>query len=175
MAVEIRHTWELSALLRRRLRELLDRAFDGDFADSDFDHALGGLHVLVSSADGDVAAHAAVVARSMVVDAESFRVGYVEAVAVDPSRRRQGLGHQVMEACERIVVGAYDFGALSASAAGEPLYRARGWRPWEGELGALTPEGPIPTPDDRGGVHVFGTVARLDGRLMCDWRAGDLW
>ncbi|MGY3553019.1 GNAT family N-acetyltransferase [Williamsia sp. R60] len=175
MSVEIRHTWELSALQRHHLRELFDRAFDGEFADTDYDHALGGLHVTVASDGGDVVAHAAVVARSMVVDEEPLRVGYVEAVAVDPTRQRQGLGHQVMEACERIVLDAYDFGALSASAAGEALYRARGWRPWEGELGAMTPDGSITTPDDRGGVHVFGEIGRSDGRLLCDWRSGDLW
>ena len=40
---------------RRHLRELFDRAFDGEFADTDYDHALGGLHVMVASDGGDVA------------------------------------------------------------------------------------------------------------------------
>ncbi|WP_200866329.1 hypothetical protein [Williamsia sp. D3] len=75
MSVEIRHTWELSALQRRHLRELFDRAFDGEFADTDYDHALGGLHVTVASDGGDVVAHAAVVARSMVVDEEHSASG----------------------------------------------------------------------------------------------------
>jgi aminoglycoside 2'-N-acetyltransferase I len=173
--VEIRHTWELSAFSRRSLRELFDRAFDGDFDDTDFDHALGGLHVVVSSDEGNVVAHASVVARSMAIDDTPQRVGYVEAVAVDPLWQRRGLGHEVMEAAEQIIAGAYDFGALSASEAGEALYRSRGWRRWEGELGVLTPSGLTLTPDDRGGVHVFGQIGQPDGLLVCDWRSGDAW
>ncbi|MER7708604.1 hypothetical protein ABTX81_37710 [Kitasatospora sp. NPDC097605] len=42
---------------------------------------------------------------------------------------------------------------------------------------ALTPYGPVLTPDDEGEVFVLpGTVALdLDGQLECDWRDGGLW
>ncbi|HEX2576665.1 MAG TPA: hypothetical protein VHK88_09985, partial [Aquihabitans sp.] len=44
------------------VRRIMDDAFEGDFDDDDWDHALGGLHVVVR--DGDtVVAHAAVVER----------------------------------------------------------------------------------------------------------------
>jgi aminoglycoside 2'-N-acetyltransferase I len=174
-AATVRHTWELSALARASLRRLFDRSFDGDFSDTDFDHALGGLHAFLAVDTGDIVAHAAVVARAMVVDGRPRRVGYVEAVAVDPSWQRQGLGHRVMAAVEQIILGAYDFGALSSSTAGEPLYRSRGWRRWEGDLAAMTPGGVVATPDERGGVHVFGGLTPPDGVLVCDWRSGDVW
>ena len=51
------------------IRSLLDRAFaedeDGAFEDADWDHALGGLHV-VAEADGRIVAHASVVPRILV-------------------------------------------------------------------------------------------------------------
>ena len=33
------------------IRALLDEAFDGDFGDDDWEHALGGIHVLVHEGD----------------------------------------------------------------------------------------------------------------------------
>ncbi|PYE15365.1 aminoglycoside 2'-N-acetyltransferase I [Williamsia limnetica] len=171
----MQHTWELSAVRARSLRALLDLAFAGDFADTDYDHALGGVHVFVTGADDAMAGHAAVVARSMMVDGIPYRVGYVEAVAVDPGRQRQGIGDQLMSAVERVIVNAYDFGVLSASEAGLRLYRSHGWRLWEGTLSAMTPAGVNPTPDDADSVFVFGGPETAAGELTCDWRAGDLW
>ncbi|MFD9377467.1 hypothetical protein ACFWBH_18315 [Streptomyces sp. NPDC059999] len=43
----LRHTGELGTAEFGEIRALLDDAFDGDFADEDFEHALGGMHVLV--------------------------------------------------------------------------------------------------------------------------------
>lgn len=119
--------------------------------------------------------HAAVVARAMVLDGTPRRVGYVEAVATDPGRQHQGIGDAVMTAIEAVISAAYDFGALSASSAGERLYRAHGWRRWEGTLSAMTPSGVTPTADDAGSVFVFGALQPSDGELTCDWRSGDLW
>jgi hypothetical protein len=39
-------TAELSAVELRRLRRLLDEAYDGEFSEDDWRHCLGGLHVL---------------------------------------------------------------------------------------------------------------------------------
>ncbi|HEY9316241.1 GNAT family N-acetyltransferase [Williamsia sp.] len=170
--LQLRHTWELSAFCRKAIRELLDGAFDGDFTDTDFDHALGGLHAIIT--DGDVViGHAAVVARSIVHDGRAYRVGYVEAVATDPERQRQGLGDRVMSAVEAVIDGAYDFGVLGASEAGLRLYRAHGWTPFTGRLSAMTPDGVIETADDS--VHVYGRSAPVSGQLICDWRSGELW
>lgn len=154
---------------------MLDRAFDGDFSDTDYDHALGGIHAVVTDSVGAVVGHAAVVARAMVLGGTPRRVGYVEAVATDPDRQHQGIGDAVMTAIETVIGAAYDFGALGASSAGEKLYRSHGWRRWEGTLSAMTPSGVTPTPDDAGSVFVFGDPQPGDGELTCDWRSGDLW
>jgi aminoglycoside 2'-N-acetyltransferase I len=111
----------------------------------------------------------------MALDGRPCRVGYVEAVAVDPDRQHQGIGDLLMTTIEAVIVGAYDFGALSASSAGMRLYRTHGWRPWKGRLSAMTPDGVIASPDDAGSVFVFGDPQPVGGELTCDWRSGDVW
>lgn len=43
--------------------------------------------------------------------------------------------------------------------------------------GGLTPDGVVPTPDERGAVHVLPVGVDLDpsAPLVCDWRSGELW
>jgi aminoglycoside 2'-N-acetyltransferase I len=82
-----------------------------------------------------------------------------------------------MAALEDVIRGAYELGALAATDDGAALYVARGWRRWEGELWALTPDGPRRTPEEDGNVFVLEAGVALDrgARLTCDWRDGDLW
>ncbi|MGW3729075.1 GNAT family N-acetyltransferase, partial [Streptomyces sp. NPDC000851] len=110
----IAHTADLTPADLRAARALLDAAFDGDFTDEDWEHGLGGMHALVHD-DAGLAAHGAVIMRRVRHRDRWLRVGYVENVGVRPDVRRTGLGSQVMAALERVVDGAYDFGALSAS------------------------------------------------------------
>ena len=98
------------------IRALLDAAFDGDFDDDDWDHALGGTHALIETADG-VIAHASVVPRVLDVGSQPVRAGYVEAVAVLPTRHGTGLGSAVMRALGEVIAGEFELGALSATAA----------------------------------------------------------
>ena len=69
-----------------RVRELLDDAFD-DYADTDWQNALGGRHVVVTEHD-TVVAHASVVPRRIDVGERTVRTGYVESVATAPGPRR---------------------------------------------------------------------------------------
>ena len=168
-------TADLGADERRALRDLLDLAFDGGFDDHDWDHALGGSHVIVTR-DGAPVAHGSVVQRRFLHEGRSWRCGYVEAVAVHPRWRGQGLAGAVMTEAERLIDGGFAFGALSASDDGRGLYLARGWVPWQGRTAVLSPTGVIPTPDDDDGTLVRpvpGLV--LTGTLTCDWRDGDVW
>ncbi|RPK90839.1 MULTISPECIES: GNAT family N-acetyltransferase [Streptomyces] len=172
------HTSALTASERRRIRDLLDTAFDGDFTDEDWEHSLGGVHALVHDADGLLIAHGSVVQRRVLHAGRSYRAGYVEAVAVRADRRREGLGHHVMAALEQVVDAAYDFGALSASDAGAALYAARGWQVWPGRLAALGPSGPVPLPEEEGATYIRPAAGRplpAPGHpLQFDWRDGDL-
>ncbi len=171
------HTSQLETHRFAQLRRLCETAFDGDFDAFDFDHALGGMHALVVDADDQLLAHAAVVARAVLVGDRPLRCGYVEAVAVAPQHQRRGFGGAVMTAVEEVIERAYDLGALGASDAGARLYRTHGWRAWRGSLGVLSPDGWVPTPDDEGAVLVraVGVNVSFDERLTCDWRAGDVW
>ncbi|MFF4390658.1 GNAT family N-acetyltransferase [Streptomyces sp. NPDC001552] len=174
----VRHTAELTGTELREIRALLDGAFDGDFADEDFEHALGGMHALVRDAGGDLVAHGSVVMRRVVHRGRALRTGYVEAVAVRADARRRGLGGQVMARLEQVIGRAYVLGALSASQDGAALYLGRGWQVWGGRIGALSPQGPVPLPEEEGSTYVWAPPGgvRLDpaGRLDFDWRDGDV-
>lgn len=183
-SAQVVHTADLDAPARRAARALCDAAFaggpDGDFDDDDWDHCLGGLHVLVH--DGaDLVGHAAVVQRRVLLEGRALRTGYVEAVAVASTHRRRGVGGALMTEVERVVRAAYDLGALGASADGAALYGPRGWTVWRGPTSALTPGGTRRTPGDDGAVMVLAGEALLgagldpEADLMCDWRDGDLW
>jgi aminoglycoside 2'-N-acetyltransferase I len=170
---------DLSAAELRALRSLLEEAFanavEGGLTDEDWEHTLGGVHVMVI--DGDVVSHAAVVPRLLVASGRSMRTGYVEGVATAASFRRRGHGSAVMREAARIVREDYEFGAL---ATGIPdFYVHLGWEMWQGPTFASSPEGPIRTPEEDGGVMVLRTpvTGELDttGSLTCDWRAGDVW
>ncbi|MFF8729642.1 GNAT family N-acetyltransferase [Streptomyces sp. NPDC015171] len=176
MTLRLAHTAELEPSELRAVRALLDAAFDGGFSDDDWDHGLGGMHVLVRDGAG-LAAHGSVVLRRLRHRGRWLRTGYVEAVAVRADARRTGLGGRVMAELERLTERAYDLGALSASADGARLYTARGWQRWPGRVHALSPDGIVRLPDEEGDVYVRpGLAGPLDpaGELVFDWRDGDV-
>ncbi|MBD0710574.1 MULTISPECIES: GNAT family N-acetyltransferase [unclassified Streptomyces] len=170
-------THRLGADRLRAVRTLLDEAFEGDFSEDDWDHALGGVHVWAEDERG-IAAHGAVVQRRLLHRGRSYRVGYVEGVAVRADLRRQGLGGAVMAELERIIEGTHHFGALSASRAGAALYRARGWWTWPGHIEVLTPSGTVRLAEEEGSVFLRPTPGRERpdpaAALVFDWRDGDV-
>jgi aminoglycoside 2'-N-acetyltransferase I len=172
------HTAHLTPAELADIRTLLDTAFDGDFADEDWEHALGGMHALITGEEGELLAHGSLVARRVLHREHSLRIGFVEAVAVRPDRQREGLGGRIMAALEGIVDGAYVFGALSASDAGAALYAGRGWQVWPGGLAALGPVGVVPLPEEEGTTYVRPAVGRSlpdpQATLFFDWRDGDV-
>jgi aminoglycoside 2'-N-acetyltransferase I len=176
VTVRVGHTAALEPDVLATTRQMLDAAFEGDLAAEDWEHGLGGMHVLAWQGGGLVG-HASVVQRRILHGGRAQRVGYVEAVGVRPDRQRTGIGGLLMDAAEAVIVGGYDFGALASSDAGLAFYRSRGWLPWQGRTAVLAPGGIRPTPDGDDCVHVFpvhGSLA-LDGELVCDWRDGDVW
>ena len=176
MIVAAAHTADLDAATLAAARSLLDAAFDGEFDDDDWEHCLGGIHVLAYERD-DLVGHGVVVQRRLLHAGRALRCGYVEGVAVRPDRRRRGIAASVMGEVERLVRGGYELGALSTSDDGIPLYESRGWRLWRGPTAALTPSGLSRTPDDDGSVYVLPVEVPLDldGEIACDWRDGDVW
>jgi aminoglycoside 2'-N-acetyltransferase I len=153
----VAHTSQLDASVLGAARTMVGEAFvqdragggPGSFTDEDWDHALGGVHALVR-VGAELVAHGSVVQRRFLHGGRSWRVGYVEAVAVAARARRRGHGAAVMAALQEVIARAYDFGALSATDDGAPLYRSRGWQLWPAPVSTLSPSGVVRTPDEDG-------------------------
>jgi aminoglycoside 2'-N-acetyltransferase I len=168
------HTADLSDGCAAEIRELLDGAF-GKVSEDTYQNVLGGVHALLAE-DGALIGHASVVQRRMLHGGQALRTGYIEGVAVRADRRRRGHGAALMSALERIVLAAYQLGALGASDDGAQLYVSRGWLRWGGPIAALTPDGIRHTPDKAGAIYVLPvTPVDLSGELVCDWRPGSVW
>ncbi|MFE1404383.1 GNAT family N-acetyltransferase [Streptomyces sp. NPDC058770] len=198
-ALRTAHTHQLAPAALDEIRAFLDTAFEGDFSDEDWDHALGGIHAYIRD-DSGVLAHGSVGQRRVVRAGRSYRIGYVEAVAVRADRRREGLGGRVMAALEQVVDRAYAFAALSASEEGAAMYAGRGWWVWPGRIAVQGPHGIERLPEEEGSTYVRGvaggalpvpsgdlTAGRPEvppagpeglsadpGALVFDWRDGDV-
>jgi aminoglycoside 2'-N-acetyltransferase I len=174
--LHVRTTDALDPATRHALRAMLDVAYDGDFSDDDWQHALGGTHVWLENADG-IVSHGAVVPRRFTCDGHPLRVGYVEAVATVAALRRRGHGTAVMRAIGGLVLAGYELGALSTGS--HAFYAALGWERWSGQSWVSAPDGRVRTPDDDDGLMVLRTPHSppLDfaGPIVADWRAGDVW
>lgn len=175
--VRVVESRDLSSADLGAIRRLLDDAFDRDFSDDDWNHALGGWHALIETPSG-VVAHAAVVPRRLRAGETEFHAGYVEAVAVMPDHQRRGLGTTVMQTISDLVRDRFQLGALST---GEWSFYARlGWERWRGPTFVRLADGALQrSPDEDDGVMVLrsGPSVGLDltAAIACDERSGDSW
>ena len=155
---------------------MLDEAFGGDFTDDDWQHALGGVHVWVTGSHGLIS-YGSIVGRTLACSGQTLRVGYVEAVATDASSRRQGHGARVMRRIGALIRAGYPLGALSTGT--HAFYETLGWERWRGPTCVAGTRGRERTPADDGDVMILRTPRAprldLDGDIVCDWRAGDVW
>ena len=162
------------------IRAILWAAFDDDeegrFTEEDWDHALGGVHVVAES-DGRIVAHGSVVPREIHIGGRPLAAGYVEAVATDPGLQRTGLGTGVMREAGAIIREDYELGVLGTGE--HAFYERLGWRTWRGPSSVRTPGGDRPTPDEDGYIMVLATPSTPpldpDAPISCDWRPGDVW
>jgi aminoglycoside 2'-N-acetyltransferase I len=161
------------------LRELLFGAFGGRFDEHDWEHSLGGTHVLAVEEDGAAMAHGAVVPRVLRAGGRELSTGYVEGVATRGDRRGLGLATLVMAEVGRVIVEGYELGALSDGTGIPGFYQRLGWEMWRGPTFVAGPGGRERTADDDGSVLVLRTPISgeldLTGPLTCDWRPGDVW
>lgn len=183
--MEIRRatTSELSSAELGELRRLLDAAFsardvplDEWFTDHDWEHALGGVHVL-GSLDGRFVAHGSVVRRRLFAGRRALEVGYVEAVGLEPGLQRTGLGSTLMREVNRVVGESYELGALGTGSTG--FYTRLGWEVWAGPTYVQSDAGRERTADEDGGILILRTPSTPDldlaDSLTCEWRPGDVW
>ena len=154
----------------------MDDAFGGRFDDTDWEHALGGWHVLVTDG-GALVAHAAVVPRDLRVDGQPVDAGYVEAVATAPARRGEGLATLAMREVDRLVRQHHHLGALSTGA--HAFYARLGWERWRGPTFVRHGDELVRTPEEDDGIMVLrcGATGALDRTLpiACEARDGDDW
>ena len=173
------HTAATAALprdLQRDIRMLLNTAFDGDFTDDDWEHALGGVHVWAEHA-GHIVSHGSLVERTLECDGRTLRVGFVEAVATAASHRRRGYGSRVMREIGLLIAQKHPLGVLSTGA--YAFYETLGWERWRGQTFVDGPSGRTRTPDDDDDIMILRSSRSprldLDGEIVCDWRRGDVW
>lgn len=162
--------------LLAQIRQLLDTCFGPEFSDNDWEHTLGGWHVVVL--DGSTAvSHAACVPRLLEAVGRSFRTGYVEGVATTPARRREGLASLALAELSTLIREHFEIGALSTGC--YRLYERLGWERWRGPTFARQDGELIRTEEDDDSVMVlrFGPSLGLDldAPISCEARSGDHW
>nr|WP_314265118.1 GNAT family N-acetyltransferase [uncultured Moellerella sp.] len=174
---QTKHTSQLSSVEKEQIYQLLFQVFEQGFSREDFDHTLGGIHILAYD-NHQLIGHVAIVQRSVIVDCSPFRIGYLEGLGVAEAYRRQGIGRKLMELSSEIIANSYDFGLLSASEEGLPLYQSLGWKIWTGELYESNRESYQRSFDDEGSVLFWAASSQniaATSPLYCDYRSGDQW
>ncbi|SFP75455.1 aminoglycoside 2'-N-acetyltransferase I [Amycolatopsis arida] len=169
---------ELTESELHAIRRLLLECYDDDFADEDWEHVLGGWHVLRYER-GIPVSHASVVPRVLRTGGRKLRTGYVEAMATHPEHRRRGFAGNVLVEVNKHIRREYELGALSDGTEIDGFYQRHGWQVWFGESSVDTPSGRVATPEEDGAILVLTTPASanldLTAPITCDWRRGDVW
>jgi aminoglycoside 2'-N-acetyltransferase I len=134
-----------------------------------------GLHVL-AYLDGRLVGHAVVTIRWLQAGNEPLlRTAYVDAVATSPTHQGRGIGSAVMRHLASVVDDC-DIACLETDRVG--FYERLGWEEWRGSLGGRSPEGLIPTPDQRGIMILrLGRTPDLDPsqRLTIEAHPARIW
>jgi aminoglycoside 2'-N-acetyltransferase I len=158
------------------VHQLMIDAFTDGFDDDDWQHCLGGTHVLLLEGS-NVISHASVVQRRLEVAGTPFDTGYVEAVATLPSLRGGGHGSRVMKEIAAIISRTFELGALATG--GHAFYERLGWERWRGSTMLRGIDGLVPTPDADDAIMVLRVRPDrpfdLSSPLSCELRSGDVW
>jgi aminoglycoside 2'-N-acetyltransferase I len=174
--IQVVTTDEAPATLLTEVKQVVVDAFNGGFSDDDWQHSLGGWHVIGAEA-GAVVSHAAVVARTIDVGDVSIAAGYVEGVATRSDRQRQGLGALVMTEVAGVIRREFALGVLSTSSQG--FYESIGWERWQGPTFVRTDGRLVRSEEEDDGIMVlrFGPSEAVDltDPISCDSRSGDDW
>lgn len=169
-------TRECSEQVLAAIRGLMDRAFEGEFTEEDWDHTIGGRHVVVEDG-GKIVAHASVVERRIEIGGRPFRTGYVEGVATSPDRQGRGFGTLAMKEIDTLLRDAFELGALATDR--PPFYERLGWERWRGPSFVRRGSELVRTRTDDDALMVlrFGPSTHVDlaESISCETRPGDDW
>ena len=176
MRTHVFKTSEASPGLLEGVRHLLDQAYGGDSSEEDWEHTLGGWHVVILDGGAPIS-HAAVVPRVLEAAGRALRTGYVEGVGTAPGRQGRGLGTRAMRALAPVLKDNFEVGALSTGRHG--FYERLGWERWRGPTFVRSGQRLIRTEDDDDALMVlrFGPSLELDltAPISCEARSGDPW
>jgi aminoglycoside 2'-N-acetyltransferase I len=173
--IQVVRSEDLSPERLDEIRALLMAAFDDGFNDDDWNHTLGGWHVVAT--DKALVAHAAVVERVLDVGGRAVRAGYVEGVAATPTGQGEGLGSWIMGRVAQLLEAEFELGALSTGR--HAFYERLGWERWRGPTFVRDGPNVVRTADEDDGIMVlrYSTTSNLDLSLpiSCETRPGDAW
>jgi aminoglycoside 2'-N-acetyltransferase I len=149
LEVRTRRTFALERPMRDRIVTLCVEAHDDDDFARLFEYLPpDALHVLAQMRRR-IVGHAVVTNRWLQVDdGPLLRTAYVDAVAVSPDVQRGGVGSAVLRHVARVVSKDFDVACLETDRVG--FYERLGWEEWLGPLAGRSPDGLVPTPDQRG-------------------------
>jgi len=176
LLIQVATTAELSEQQLAETRVVVENAFADHFDPTDWDHCLGGWHVIAR--DGDtVVAHAAVAGRTLEIGGRVYNSGYVEGVATAATHRHRGIGTQVMAVLNDIIRREFEVGALSTGA--HEFYERLRWERWQGTTFIRARGRVVRTEDEDDGIMVlrFGSSREinLSAPITADERDGDDW
>lgn len=173
LKLEVIRSDQLPSDLLTAIHALCNRAYQKDLGAlfrtfSDATHVLGFL-------GSSLVSHAMWVPRWLQPgDSPLLYTAYVEMVATEPQFQRRGFATAVMRRLASAITD-FDMGALCPAV--PALYAKLGWVFWRGPLFIRTPEGLIPTPDERIMILRLPKTPALDLDLplSAEWREGELW
>lgn len=173
LRLEVIHANHLTPQQLAAIHALCNQAYEEDLTPL-FATFIDATHVL-GYFEKSIVSHAMWVTRWLQAgDSPLMRTAYVEMVATRPNFQRRGFATAVTR---RLAdeISDFDLGGLCPA---EPeLYSKLGWVFWSGPLFIRTPEGAIPTPDERVMIFRLPNTPPLDLELplSAEWREGELW
>jgi aminoglycoside 2'-N-acetyltransferase I len=164
---------QLDATVKQAIIAICTDAFDEDFQ-ALFELLPATTHVMAHEA-GQLVGHACWVTRWLHQShLPPIRTAYIEAVAVAPAHKRQGIGTAIMQ---RVAQEVVDFPLAALSPATFEFYRRLGWELWRGPLAIRTADGLKATPEEQIMLLRTPTTPPLDpaALMTAEWRPGELW
>ena len=176
MDVVVVDSGQVDAATHAELRELWHRAYGNRFSADDVNHAFGGVHVMLRDATGLIS-HASAIPRDIRFGDQPWRrVGYVEAVAVDPLQQGNGNGRRTMQILRAEIGRRWTVAMLSTGRA-TTFYESLGWERWRGPSYTQTVAG-VMTDNEHGGLMILRlhpiAVPDLSVPVTCKDRPGSV-
>ncbi|MBU3716620.1 MAG: GNAT family N-acetyltransferase, partial [Candidatus Nanopelagicaceae bacterium] len=155
--LEIRRLAEINSQESAQILSILSEAFEGEFSHEDWLHTFGGYRFL-GFLNNQLIAHGAIVKRRIWVDSEELIVGYIEGIAVAPSKWRKGFGSALMEQISSLCKSEFSLSMLSTGE--KNFYRKHGWLDFQGESYVLENGMEIRTEDEDEGLMLLPGLNR---------------